>query len=674
MYIFIRRFFLLLLFSISAAQAADTGWLQDAQNSHAQVRVRADTSKSDLRVLLDVRLAPGWKTYWRSPGDGGVAPKISWQDHLTAKWFWPVPTRSDISGLTTQGYHGHVTIPMVMTEKHLTVLAGTLTLPTCSNVCILTDYPFRLDLSLPNDKSFDDDFTRAMGRVPSQSGMMSDVKASYTNGKLLITAENPRGWKAPEVFLDSLSDASLGKPVTDINGHHLKVTVPVTDAWGDTPPDLTGQSLSLVIADQDMAQHSKTLIARAQMGNVLPFWNILLMALAGGLILNLMPCVLPVLGMKLGSVLHADNRVRGNIRIRFLATTAGIMVSFMALALLMTSLRLSHSVIGWGLQFQSPWFIAFMVLITFLFSLNLFDVFYFALPSALNSRLATVGGRGIAGNFCEGVFATLLATPCSAPFLGTAVAFALAAPLTQLWVVFLALGLGMSFPWLLVALWPAMAMWLPGPGRWMNWLRTGLGLMMFGSCLWLLSLINVYVGTDIVIMIAVFMVLLTAILIGKKTQNYARMFYIALLLVMFMSGYLTKSLIVSGSGVSQKEAREKIAWQPLSEEAINQALMNHKRVFIDVTADWCITCKVNELRVLDREDVRQALQQDDVVALRGDWTKPAKEITDFLKRRGRVAVPFNQIYGPGKPDGVVLPPLLDSENLLKTLNAAKGTR
>lgn len=208
----------------------------------------------------------------------------------------------------------------------------------------------------------------------------------------------------------------------------------------------------------------------------------------------------------------------------------------------------------------------------------------------------------------------------------------------------------------------------------MNWLRTGLGLMMFGSCLWLLSLINVYVGTDIVIMIAVFMVLLTAILIGKKTQNYARMFYIALLLVMFVSGYLTKSLIVSGSGVSQTEAREKIAWQPLSEEAINQALMNHKRVFIDVTADWCITCKVNELRVLDREDVRQALQQDDVVALRGDWTKPAKEITDFLKRRGRVAVPFNQIYGPGKPDGVVLPPLLDSENLLKTLNAAKGTR
>lgn len=343
------------------------------------------------------------------------------------------------------------------------------------------------------------------------------------------------------------------------------------------------------------------------------------MALLGGLILNLMPCVLPVLGMKLGSILLVEEKSRRQVRRQFLASVAGIVVSFMALAALMTVLRMTNQALGWGIQFQSPWFIGVMVLVMLTFSASLFGLFEFRLPSKMTTTLATHGGNGLAGHFWQGAFATLLATPCSAPFLGTAVAVALTASLPTLWGLFLALGLGMSLPWLLVALRPGLALRLPRPGRWMTILRRLLGVMMFGSAIWLATLLLPHLGFT-----------------------------------------------------SQSAAKESVNWQPLSEQAITDALAQHKRVFIDVTADWCITCKVNKFNVLNKEDVQAALQQPDVVALRGDWTLPSEAITEFLKKRGQVAVPFNQIYGPGMPEGQALPTLLTRDAVLNMLVDAKG--
>jgi len=622
--LFRQALFCLLLLWLPVSWAAESVWLTSPDNSHAAVRMRADISASnETRLLLDIKLEDGWKTYWRSPGEGGVAPTIHWQETLPqVHWFWPTPTRFDVAGITTQGYHQQVTFPMQIAGDTPVPLEGVLTLSTCSNVCLLTDYPFTL-IPTDQDEEFAHDYLKAQGQIPVKQGLTETLKADYRQGELLLEAVRAEGWSKPGLYLDDLGDAVFGKPAIRIDGETLLATIPVSDSWGEEAPNISGKSLSLVLEDHGIAQESQLTVGVASgtttAAETLPLWQVVLMALAGGLILNLMPCVLPVLGMKLGSVLLVQHQERRLIRWQFLASVAGIIVSFMALALFMTILRMTNQALGWGIQFQNPWFIAAMALVMLIFSASLFGLFEFRLSSSVMTRLATKGGQGMAGHFWQGAFATLLATPCSAPFLGTAVAVALTASYPVLWGLFLALGLGMSLPWLLIALKPGLALRLPRPGRWMNRLRLLLGVMMLGSALWLTSLLLPHLGL---------------------TQSHA--------------------------------SKENIDWQPLTEQAISQALSENKRVFVDVTADWCITCKANKYNVLNKAEIQDALQQPDVVALRGDWTLPSDEITAFLRNRGQVAIPFNQIYGPQLPQGEVLPTLLSQDSVLNTLNKAKG--
>lgn len=622
MTVFRQALLCLLLLWLPVSWAADIGWLRSAENDHASVRLRADTSaEGETRLLLDVKLEDGWKTYWRSPGEGGVAPSIAWKGVMpTVDWFWPTPARFEVANITTQGYHDRVTFPMVVRGRSPATLNGVLTLSTCSNVCLLTDYPFSVTPSV-QDAAFAHDYAQAMGQIPLASGLTDSLHAGGRAGELVVEAQRKGGWSTPGLYLDTVDEADFGMPTMRVEGETLRATIPVHDSWGEGAPDLRGKSLTLVLADNGVAQESRLVIgdAPAAESAALPLWQVVLMALLGGLILNLMPCVLPVLGMKLGSILLVEEKSRRQVRRQFLASVAGIVVSFMALAALMTVLRMTNQALGWGIQFQSPWFIGVMVLVMLTFSASLFGLFEFRLPSKMTTTLATHGGNGLAGHFWQGAFATLLATPCSAPFLGTAVAVALTASLPTLWGLFLALGLGMSLPWLLVALRPGLALRLPRPGRWMTILRRLLGVMMLGSAIWLATLLLPHLGFT-----------------------------------------------------SQSAAKESVNWQPLSEQAITDALAQHKRVFIDVTADWCITCKVNKFNVLNKEDVQAALQQPDVVALRGDWTLPSEAITEFLKKRGQVAVPFNQIYGPGMPEGQALPTLLTRDAVLNTLVDAKG--
>lgn len=573
-------------------------------------------------------------------------------------------------------------LPIVISAKAPQTLNGILTLSTCSNVCILTDYPFSIDLSSPlsdeNQQQFQHDFAQAMGQVPIANALTQQIQAGFGHGEVQILAVRDEGWQQPELFFDTLADVDFGKPLVSVQGNQLSVRVPATDGWGEGVGDLRGKPLTMVITDAGLAQEATVTIGQAL---TLPqsstrFWSWIVMALAGGFILNLMPCVLPVLAMKLGSILQAGQQTRRQIRWQFLASSAGIVTSFWLLALLMTALRLGNHALGWGIQFQSPWFIGFMVLVTALFTANLFGLFEINLSSSLNSRIAAprvekAGARGLAGHFGQGALATLLATPCSAPFLGTAVAFALAAPLPALWGIFTALGVGMSLPWLAVALWPKLVLFLPRPGRWMNRLRIGMGGLMLASSLWLLSLMVSHVGLQLVIVITGVLLLTLLLAIGWRygVRVAAIVSLIGVLIIggLLLAGSLTANLW-------RKPLHDNIPWQPLTESAIKAALVEHKRVFVDVTADWCVTCKVNKIHVLMRDDVQQALQAPDVVALRGDWTRPSADITEFLRQRGSVAIPFNQIYGPQQPQGVVLSPLLDRDVLLKILADAKGNK
>jgi len=657
----------LALLWLRAGWAADSGWLRAADNDHASVRLRAQASPgAETHLLLDVALEKGWKTYWRSPGEGGVAPSVVWHSPVETRWHWPTPHRFEVAGITTQGYQGNVSFPLVLTGKVPARLAGVLTLSTCSDVCILTDYPFSLDMNSPADGAFDYDFSRAMGTVPRADGLTSTLAATAAPGRLTVTATREAGWQQPTLFLDYPEEVNFARPVIKVSGTTLTATVPVTDGWGEGKPDLRGQPLSLVLADSGLAQQSRIAIGEAPAA-ALSLWTVLGMAVLGGFILNLMPCVLPVLAIKLGSVLQVERLARRRVRGQFLASVAGILASFLALALMMTLLRIGNQALGWGIQFQNPWFIAGMALVMVLFSASLLGLYEFRLPSGLNTLLATRGGNGLVGHFCQGAFATLLATPCTAPFLGAAVSAALVAPLPQLWGIFFAMGIGMSLPWLAIAAWPGLAQRLPRPGRWMNVVRLLLGLMLLGSALWLFSLLALHIGRAAWAVAAVVGALLLLAVLRRYTRPVA-LGAAGLALLIAALGYWQGA--VKPGGLVQ----DRIAWQPLSEQAIAGALAANKRVFVDVTADWCVTCKANKYNVLLRDEVQQALSAPDVVALRGDWSRPSDGITQFLTRRQSAAVPFNQVYGPALPQGKILPALLSREDVLSALRAAKGDR
>ncbi|MDM3559870.1 protein-disulfide reductase DsbD family protein [Proteus vulgaris] len=669
----------LTLFTLSPSQAADTGWLAMPDNSHAQVRATAQKSPTgDVKMLLEVQLESGWKTYWRSPGEGGVAPEINWsQDVSTMIWHWPSPSAFDVAGIHTQGYDKQVTFPIELTSVNAERLTGVLTLSTCSNVCILTDYTLDLDLTEPAPSDFEWQYSQAMAKIPVGTGLISSVSSAYNNSQLTISLQKEQGdWVKPNIYLDPPEGMLYGIPKLNHKDNNLIVSVDVTDDWGDDAGDISGKALSFVITDQGFSRQVNDTIGKGEIGTVssshssVGLWSILAFALLGGLILNLMPCVLPVLAMKLGSILHLENRDKRVIRKQFSVSVLGILVSFWALALFMTGLRYSQEALGWGIQFQSPWFIGFMVLVTAIFTANLLGLFELRLSSNMNTKMATAGGQGYGRHFWEGAFATLLATPCSAPFLGTAVAYALIAPLSELWLIFTALGIGMSLPWILVAVFPSVAKVLPKPGKWMNRLRVVLGFMMLLSSIWLITLLIPHLGMSIVagIFITITLLLLLAIArhYGKKTV------LISTVIALFLGG--STYFFVAQPESHTFTGQDSVNWQPLSEEAIHQALADNKRVFVDVTADWCVTCKANKYNVLLREDIQAALSAPDVVALRGDWTKPSDKITQFLKQRGQVAVPFNQIYGPCHKDGVVLPPLLNKDSTLTILSEAKGAQ
>lgn len=670
---------ILTLFTLSTSQAADTGWLTMPDNSHAQVRATAQKSPAgDVKLLLEVQLESGWKTYWRSPGEGGVAPEINWSQDVSAiTWHWPSPSAFDVAGIHTQGYDKQVVFPIELSSVQTDRLMGVLTLSTCSNVCILTDYTLDLNLTEPVPADFEWQYNQAMAKIPVGTGLVSSVSSGYNNSQLTISLQREQGaWVKPNIYLDPPEGILYGIPKLNHQDKNLFVTVDVTDDWGDAAGDISGKALSFVITDQgfsrqvnDTIGHGGAEIAPTTNSGV-GLWSILAFALLGGLILNLMPCVLPVLAMKMGSILHLENRDKGVIRKQFSVSVLGILVSFWALALFMTGLRYSQAALGWGIQFQSPWFIGFMVLVTAIFTANLFGLFELRLSSNINTKMATAGGQGYSRHFWEGAFATLLATPCSAPFLGTAVAYALIAPLNELWLIFTALGIGMSLPWILVAIFPSIAKALPKPGKWMNRLRVVLGFMMLLSCIWLITLLIPHFGIGIVaaIFVAIALILLFAIAkhYGKKTL------FASMVITLILGG--TSYLFIAQPDTQTLAGQDHVNWQPLSEEAIHQALAENKRVFIDVTADWCVTCKANKYNVLLRDDVQKALSEPDVVALRGDWTKPSEQITQFLKQRGQVAVPFNQIYGPCNKEGEILPPLLNKDLMLTILSEAKGAQ
>ncbi|MFO1112520.1 MAG: thioredoxin family protein [Rhodospirillales bacterium] len=400
---------------------------------------------------------------------------------------------------------------------------------------------------------------------------------------------------------------------------------------------------------------------------------ILALALLGGLILNLMPCVLPVLSMKLLAVIGHGGGDRRSVRAGFVATALGILSSFMVLAAALIALKATGAAVGWGLQFQQPWFLTGMILVVTLFACNLWGLFELPLPrafAAASERAVEV--RGQAGHFLTGALATLLATPCSAPFLGTAIGFALSRGPIEIVLVFAAVALGLALPYLGVAAFPGLAIRLPKPGPWMRTLRRILGLALAGTAAWLSWVLAGSVGptgAGAVAAIAAAVVLLLAV--RHRLPERLRPLTLVAGSLLAVGAFMVAAN--PGLRTPAPAAGEDAAaglWQPFEPERIAELVADGKVIWVNVTADWCLTCKVNERFVLGRHPVLPRLSQSGVVAMRGDWTQPDEAIVHYLAGFGRYGIPFDAVYGPALTTGEALPELLTEAAALSALDRA----
>lgn len=670
--------------SVAHAETPSTGWIKNPNHTPIETRfvLTGQINKVDQTVagFLEVRLAGDWKTYWRSPGEGGVAPSMTWGDSQNIRsidWYWPYPKRFDLLGIETLGYKGSVIFPMTLhiddLNKPVTFKAD-LTLSSCTTICVLTDYPFELTFT-PTDLTLSKEamhvYAQGLSQVPKESALISDVKAVWdaTKMQLQVTATKKMGWIAPDVLVDGPSDEmqddNFSRPKIDVDGDDITATFDVS-SWMGTP-NLTGENISVTLKDKAFIAEQPASIRDGMIAsNMQSIVQMVLFALFGGFILNIMPCVFPVLGMKLSSVISAQGLEKNQIKLQFLASASGIVFSFWLLASFLVVLKLSGNAIGWGIQFQSAWFIGAMTLITVLFGANMLSLFEIRLSSNTNTWIASKGNNSYFGHFIQGMFATLLATPCSAPFLGTAVAFALATNIPTMYGIFTALALGMALPWILVAIFPSIALSLPKPGPWMSKVKSLFGVMMLITSIWLLNLLSNHLSELWIYAIAVIaggaILLRTVQVHSKKAAGW--------LSILFAIAFGFGTVIDSMTSTDLLPAEPN--WVPLSSESIQQHVDEGKVVFVDVTADWCVTCKANKIGVMLQEPVYSELNSANVVPMEGDWTVPNEEITSYLQDHGRFGVPFNVVYGPGAPNGIELPVILNEKAVMDAIKKAGG--
>lgn len=620
-----------------AENAPASALFQSPQSTARLVAAVAGTGALDrIPAAIHVVLQPGWKTYWRSPGDAGYPMQVESSGSTNVarlELAWPAPHRFELFGLQTFGYGEEVAFPLyVVPERQGAAISlhAKLRYLVCATICVPQDAQLVLDLpagaAMPTDAApLVNRFASLVPQGAERLGWSVQQVALASPTELVVDlASTGEAFTAPDAIVEGAQDFYVGPPKVQFSdgNRQARLTLPV--ARLNSGPDLAESDLTLTIFDGARGMETRLRPAAmlsggsvAGLGAILP---ILLIALLGGLILNVMPCVLPVLVLKLTSVLDAAGRERAHLRGAFLATAAGIVVSFLVLALGLISLKAAGAGIGWGIQFQQPVFLAGMALVCILFAANIWGLFEIPMPAfAGRAQLAADARAGgmHAKSFFTGVLATALATPCSAPFVGTAVGFALARGPAEILAIFLALSLGLASPYLAVAAAPALVRLLPRPGRWMRWLKGLLAITLLGTALWLVSIIGVQTG-------------------------------------------------LLGGGASG----ERIAWTKFDEGAIAGQVAKGKTVFVDVTADWCLTCQANKKLVLDRDPVAARLQGADVVAMKADWTGPDPAIAAFLERHGRYGIPFNIVYGPAAPGGVALPELLTDAGVMGALDAA----
>lgn len=655
---------------------------------------------------LRFKLAPGWHIYWSNPGDAGQPPQVELQAPAGTQasgLIFPVPQRLAEGPLMTYAYTGEVVLPLALQaaadakgELKLAAKAGWL---VCHEVCIPEEGRFELNLPVAGTAQAGREsalFAATRQRLPQQV----HAKATVTREGVLTVggAQLPLATMAEAWFLPAAwgSVEHAAPQAASVGEGALTLRFRPGQAF-DPQAALAGL---LVLKDKQGVERGYEIRTEGQAGAVLPTSELhavaaaaaapaaaapaaaqaaglaqtLLFALLGGLILNLMPCVFPVLAMKAVSIARLSGHERREVRLHAGFYTVGVLVAFAALAGVMLALRAAGSQAGWGFQFQSPLFVAGMAWLLFLVGLNLSGVFEVGSGLAgAGESLASRGGH--AGSFFTGLLAVVVATPCTAPFMGAAIASALAAPPAFAVATFLAMGVGMAVPYLLLALVPGLAERLPRPGVWMLRLKQGLAFPMYAAAVWLVWVLGQQAGADGVLLVLAGTVLLglAGWTLGVAQAGALRKAWwsgAAVVSIMATLALLPRLQALSTASAQAVTAELSAGEKAYSAQALAELRAAGKPVFVNMTAAWCVTCLVNERVALSTAGVKQAFAAGGVTYLKGDWTNQNPEITRFLQEHGRSGVPLYVFYPAGGGQAVVLPQILTEQLVLDRIGPA----
>lgn len=646
--------------------------------SHLTVELVTETTSiapnHDFLAGLHFVLDPGWHIYWTNAGDAGEPPRVDWQlpPGITAGDLqFPAPERLPLGPLMDFGYQHEVLLPVPMradASLHAgtnAVLRGQLHFLVCSNACI--PGKAELEQTVPvtaqpgaNNPATEPLFLAAERALPRAlpAGVSVQVQQTKTAFVIRVTGKSAASLEFYPFDQNVIANAAPQTVQPQPDG--VWITVEKAQGLQQVPPTIHGL---LKFTDGTSYQFTSPITAGYVTERAVPvkrtggLLRVLGLAFLGGLILNLMPCVFPVLFIKGLALVQSSGHERQRMRAHGAMYALGILVSFWAIVAVLLLLRAGGHHLGWGFQFQSPYFVACMALLFFFLGLSLAGMFEVGLS------VTSVGGElaqrsGYSGSFFTGVLATVVATPCTAPFMGAAIGFALLQNALITFAVFTLLALGLAAPYVLLTLQPAWIRLLPKPGAWMEYLKQAVSIPIFLAVIWMVWVFAQVAGSNGVAALLAGM-LLTAIagwVLGRwPAKRLSTTAAIVLLAAAIALPCFAATTLPAGRTMSETSSQT-TAWQPFSPERLAAERAQGKPVFVDFSAAWCLSCQVNERVVLDRPDVEEAFRKSGVVMMRADWTNHDDTITAALAQLGRSGVPTYVLYSGGPQSAPTLLP------------------
>ncbi len=632
-------------------------------------------------AAVEVKLEPKWHIFWQHPGAVGVPIKVEVsQDSQSEELinFWPIPIRFNIGELEGWGYEGNAIIPMAfpswinLQNNYMLKITG----QVCKDVCIPFDYK---ETITAENKAKE---IKAIADLPQFNNNTAKVSAIFEKSKentdqalMEVIIEQSEDFISPSLFEANKVNLSYRLEESQILSSNKIRFLMRVEGLRFLPDELNKGELKFLLVDKEKSFYIST---QAQEGRIvkskkhkISTW-IILQALLVGLIFNVMPCVLPVLGIKLGTVINLSGKEKAEVRLRFSLTALGILIAFALLAILLSVAKSLGAYVGWGVHFQQPLFIAFMMIIISIFAASIFGFWHLPQLSVASNSTQT----SILGEIGSGILATILATPCTVPFMAPVAAFAFAGSAIQLFIIFIFIGVGMAMPWVLIAAFPKFVSFLPKPGKWMEYVKIFLGGLLILTLLWLFGVLlgQVHFYGAIAIGLACLFILVVLAIGHKATGVLASVKWIFVLGLCLM---ITNMAVVVETYERSKEDKVRLdgmeitekgslQGQPYSKVKLESLLAEGQNVLVIGTAEWCITCKVNERVTFNRKDVAAALEEHNIAILIADMTSENEEGQNWLSSLNRYGLPLTVFY---KSNGEVeiLPTFVSKEDIFKQL-------